>query len=121
MFGFGRRLDAEGGEHLAVEARGVIERRHVVDRTGASRAWITALSRTLQKSPSLRRSSRGPPIAARQSRICGWTPIERNSLTECWVGLILSSPAVGMKGRSVRMDEDHVAARQVVAEAWRIA
>jgi hypothetical protein len=36
-------------------------------------------------------------------------PIERSSLTECWVGLVLSSPALGM-------DVDDLAARHVVAE-----
>jgi hypothetical protein len=29
-------------------------------------------------------------------------PIERSSLTECWVGLVLSSPAPVMNGSSVR-------------------
>ncbi len=69
---------------------------------GASRASITAVSRTLQKSPSLRRSSRGISRSVRQSRMSGWMPMERSSATECWVGLVLSSPAEGMKGRSVR-------------------
>ena len=31
----------------------------------------------------------------RHSRMSGWMPMERSSLTECWVGLVLSSPAVG--------------------------
>ena len=43
-------------------------------------------------------------------------PIERSSLTECCVGLVFSSPALGMKGSSVRWMIDGVAARQVVAE-----
>ena len=46
----------------------------------------------------------------------GWMPIERSSLTECWVGLVFSSPAVGMYGISVRWMIDDVAARQIVAE-----
>ena len=67
-----------------------------------SSAWITASGRTLQNSAILRRSSRGNGRSVRQSRTSGWMPIERSSLTECWVGLVLSSPALGMKGTSVR-------------------
>ena len=43
-------------------------------------------------------------------------PIERSSFTECWVGLVLSSPALGMKGTSVRWMNTECAARQLVAE-----
>ena len=43
-------------------------------------------------------------------------PIERSSFTECCVGLVLSSPAVGMNGSSVRWMKTEVAARQLVAE-----
>ena len=43
-------------------------------------------------------------------------PIERSSFTECWVGLVFSSPAVGMYGQERQVHVDHVAARQVVAE-----
>src|SRR5215218_7662317 len=53
-----------------------------------SRASITALSRTLQNSPSLRRSSLGIGRSVRHNRISGWMPIERSSLTECWVGVV---------------------------------
>ena len=64
---------------------------------------MTALSRTLQKSDELAALAR-PGSAGRQrtSRMSGWMPIERSSLTECWVGLVFSSPAAGMNGISVR-------------------
>ena len=52
----------------------------------------------------------------RQSRMSGWMPIERSSLTECWVGLVLSSPALGMKGIERQMNEHAMTARQLVAE-----
>jgi CTP synthase len=65
-------------------------------------ASITALSRTLQNRPSLRRSSRGISRSVRQSRMSGWMPSPSSSLTECWVGLVLSSPADGIHGTSVR-------------------
>ena len=32
----------------------------------------------------------------------GWMPIRRSSWTECWVGLVFSSPAWPRKGTSVR-------------------
>ena len=43
-------------------------------------------------------------------------PIWRSALTECWVGLVFSSPADGDVGHQRQVDEDGVAARQVVAE-----
>ena len=43
-------------------------------------------------------------------------PIERSSLTECCVGLVLSSPALGMNGTSVRWMKRGRSARQLVAE-----
>ena len=47
-------------------------------------------------------------------------PIERSSLTECWVGLVLSSPALGMNGTSVRwMKADEP--RGSSLPSWRIA
>ncbi len=47
-------------------------------------------------------------------------PIERSSLTECWVGLVLSSPALGMKGTSVRWMKA-VEPRGNSLPSWRIA
>ena len=46
--------------------------------------------------------SSGIGRSVRHSRMSGWMPIERSSLTECWVGLVFSSPALGMNGSSVR-------------------
>ncbi len=43
-------------------------------------------------------------------------PIERSSLTECWVGLVLSSPALGDEGQQRQVDVDGVTARQFIAE-----
>ncbi len=45
---------------------------------------------------------RGSGRSARQRSMSGWMPMERSSLTECWVGLVLISPAVGMYGTRVR-------------------
>jgi hypothetical protein len=65
-------------------------------------AWITALGRTLQNWAILRFSSTGISCSQRHSRMSGWMPIERSSLTECWVGLVFISPAVLMNGSKVR-------------------
>jgi hypothetical protein len=47
-------------------------------------------------------------------------PMERNSLTECWVGLVLISPAALMYGTSVRcMNMDISAPRSM--RIWRMA
>ena len=81
-----------------------------------SSAWITASARTLQNSAIFLRSDAGTARSQRHSRMSGWMPIERSSFTECCVGLVLSSPALGMNGSSVRWMNTRVAARQLVAE-----
>ena len=60
----------------------------------ASIEVMTAFSLTLVNSAILRRSDSGIIRSERQIRISGWMPMVRSSLTECWVGLVLSSPAV---------------------------
>ena len=59
-------------------------------------AGITASSRTLHWSAILRRASAGIGRSQRQSTTSGWMPMARSSRTECWVGLVFSSPAEGM-------------------------
>ena len=68
----------------------------------ASVQLITARSGTLVNSAIFRRSPSGRRRSVRQSRMSGWIPIERSSLTECCVGFVLSSPEAPMKGTSVR-------------------
>ena len=43
-------------------------------------------------------------------------PIERSSLTECWVGLVFSSPAARDERQQCQVNVDGVIARQIVAE-----
>ena len=47
--GLGRGLDAERGQHFAVEAGGVIERRHVIDRTRVARLDHRALAHVAEE------------------------------------------------------------------------
>ena len=88
-----RRLDPE-----VVEDRG---RRR--PRRGTRAAPCRCCRRRGPRSPPPRagwrtaRSSCGSrgrgPLSERQSSTCGWMPMRRSSLTECWVGLVFSSPA----------------------------
>ena len=58
-----------------------------------SRAESTASSWIEAKSAIFCRISRSSPFSERQMSACGWIPIRRSSLTECWVGFVFSSPA----------------------------
>jgi hypothetical protein len=93
--GRGRVFDAEGAQHLGVEAGRVILGGDGVDRLGVERG-MTASLRTLQKSAILARSLSGSGCSVRQTRISGWMPRLVSSRTLCWVGLVLSSPAAAM-------------------------
>ena len=57
---------------------------------------MTARSSTLQNKAILRFSSSGNMSFKRHTKMSGCKPIERISLTECWVGLVLISPAASM-------------------------
>ena len=85
-----------------------------------SSAWITASGRTLQNRAIFRRSEAGTCRSQRQSRMSGWMPMERSSLTECCVGLVFSSPALGMKGMSVRWMKTE-SPRGSSLPSWRMA
>ncbi len=63
---------------------------------------ITARSSTLVNSAILRRCSSGNGCEQRHSRMSGWMPMPRSSLTECCVGLVLISPEPPTIGTSVR-------------------
>ena len=61
----------------------------------------------------MRRISRSSPCSERQSSACGWIPIRRSSLTECWVGLVFISPA-WPDVRHQREVDEHAALRPEV-------
>ncbi len=100
--GLRRRLDAESRQHLGCRAR----RR---DRRAAPHRYCR---RRAPRSPRFRahcrtaRACAAPPAGSRgrcgTAGCRGWMPIERSSLTECCVGLVFNSPALGMNGSSVR-------------------
>ena len=53
--------------------------------------------------------------SARQTIASGWMPIERSAATECWVGLVFSSPHGADVGHQRDVQEEHVVAADVVA------
>ena len=67
----------------------------------ASSAGITADLGTLQNSAIFSRSLSGSGRSQRHSSTSGWTPRLDSSRTDCWVGLVLSSPAAAIHGTSV--------------------
>jgi hypothetical protein len=88
--------------------------------TSTSGTLITARSETLVNWAILRRSESGTACSERHSSTSGWMPIERSSFTECWVGLVFSSPAAPMYGTRVRcMNSAFSGPRSV--RTWRIA
>ncbi len=56
----------------------------------------TQAKSTLQKSAIFRLMSAESGRSVRQTRMSGWIPICISSRTECWVGLVFSSPAAAM-------------------------
>ena len=59
---------------------------------GASMAATTACSSTSHISEILRFTESGMSRSARQTTASGWMPTWRRAATECWVGLVFSSP-----------------------------
>ncbi len=62
---------------------------------------MTLSTATLEKSEIFSFMARERGRSQRQRRMSGWMPISRISFTECWVGLVFSSPALAMKGTRV--------------------
>ena len=93
-------VEPEALEHELVELLLAQAQRHEVD-VRASSAAITARSSRSANSAILARSSRDSGLDERQTTTSGGIPMRRSSLTECCVGLVLSSPAASMIGTSV--------------------
>ena len=62
---------------------------------------MTASTSTSVNSAIFSRISSGTSESERRTITSGWMPIPRSSLTECWVGLVLSSPVAARAGSSV--------------------
>ncbi|CAM5621787.1 hypothetical protein SRIMM317S_05218 [Streptomyces rimosus subsp. rimosus] len=59
---------------------------------GASGQAMTAASSTSHISEILRLMAVGTSRSARSTMASGWMPMLRSAATECWVGLVFSSP-----------------------------
>ena len=58
--------------------------------------------------------------SARQTIASGWMPIERSAATECWVGLVFSSPDGPMNGTSETCRKKQLS-RPMSCRTWRAA
>ena len=67
----------------------------------ASAAFTTAEMGTSQRFEIFRFRSSEIGVSLRHTMTSGWIPRLRNSVTECWVGLVLCSPVGPMSGTSV--------------------
>ena len=65
-------------------------------RVEAVTLGMTQSSSTLQNRAIFRRMSPVMGLSVRHTRMSGWMPMLSSSFTECWVGLLFSSPLPGM-------------------------
>ena len=107
-------------QHLGVQTLAVIVQRHGVDVGGIHRLDDARWAARCRTGRSCASRPRGIGSSQRHSRMSGWMPIERSSLTECCVGLVFISPAVLMKGSSVRWTKQ-AWPRGSSWPSWRIA
>ena len=81
---------------------------------------MTASLATSQNSAILSRISSLTGWSERRTITSGWMPMPRSSLTECWVGLVFSSPVAASSGSSVTWTY-RTFARPTSLRIWRIA
>ena len=96
QIGLRRILDAEHFQQLGVEPDLVIGQRHAIDGVqvqGRDHPLGRQIAEQADLAAVVVREWDGE---ARHSRISGWMPMARNSLTLCWVGLVFSSPAASI-------------------------
>ena len=98
--GLRRIRDPEGAQHFVVEPGLVILQRHVVDVPGVERRDDRRLGDVAEQGDLFALAFRSGR-SQRQSRTSGWTPRLDSSRTDCWVGLVFSSPAAAIHGTSV--------------------
>ena len=81
---------------------------------------MTASTSTSVNSAIFSRISSGTSVSERRTITSGWMPIPRSSLTECWVGFVLSSPVAARAGSSVTWTY-RTLSRPTSLRIWRIA
>ncbi len=83
-------------------------------------AGTTASVATSVNSAIFSRISSDTGWSERRTMTSGWMPMPRSSLTECWVGLVLSSPVAASAGSSVTWTY-RTLARPTSLRIWRMA
>ncbi len=111
-----RRLDAEGGQHLVVEAFLVVGDRHVVDVGDVERLDDGARAARCRTATSLRRSASGISRSARHEQDVGLDADRLQFLDRVLRRLGLQLAGRRNIGHQRQVDVDRGAARQVVAE-----
>ena len=86
----------------------------------ASLHSTTAEASTSHMRATLLLTPSGSGRSVRRTKASGWMPMERRVATECWVGLVLSSPAAGRKGMSETCT-NATFSRPRSARTWRAA
>ena len=76
---------------------------------------MTASVATSVKSAIFSRISSRTGWSERRTMTSGWMPMPRSSLTECWVGLVLSSPVAASAGQQRHVDVQDVRPPDVLA------
>ena len=93
----------------------MILQRHVIDVAGVERRDDRDFG-TLQNRAIFSRSLSGNGRSQRHSSTSGWTPRLESSRTDCWVGLVFSSPAAAIHGTSVVWTLTRIVAAEVVPQ-----
>ena len=83
-------------------------------------AGMTASNGTSVKRAIFSRTSSLTGWSERTMITSGWMPMPRSSLTECWVGLVLSSPVAASDGASVTCTYSTLV-RPTSLRIWRMA
>ena len=110
-----RRLDAEGGEHLAVEPGGVIGGGHVVDRGDVARLDHRAFAHVAEQAELAPLLARDFAVAAAQQDMR--LDADRAQLLDRMLRRLGLELAGGRdEGQQRQVDIDDMAARQIVAE-----
>ena len=94
-------LDPKWVEHAVGHPLALELERHLVDRVDVARRDHRLTGR-FANSAIFSRMSLPSASSERHMTMSGWMPIRRSSWTECWVGLVFSSPAWPRNGTSVR-------------------
>ena len=109
--------DPERAQDFVVEPGLMILQRHVVDVARVERRDHRRLAARCRTSAIFSRSLSGSGRSQRHSSTSGWTPRLDSSRTDCWVGLVLSSPAAAIHGTKRGVDADRLVAAEVVPAA----